>query len=570
MKKKIFLFLLIIPLLVTAQQKPAIEKKMYVSPEGKLFINKDLPLYLWLSTSPGENSQKFRLKSEVTAKYSNPMYLDTDGFNSFRSPSAVDTVTKKTIYPEQDIVFEVYADSESPYTKVDYGESVPFKQENKLYIKSNTKLTLSSNDKLSGLESTYYSIDGAAFTKYSQPLSFNQEKEYIIKYYSVDNVGNEEIVHEIALVYDMSAPITKRTILTDEHENVVSSRSKIELSAEDKGIGVSKIVYKIDDNNEFPYQYPINAANFAQGEHTLTYYAVDKAGNRENEQTYTFYIDKTAPTIIEEVIAKTFFANGKEFASGKAQLKLTAFDNKAGIKEIRYRINNGEYLVYEKPVFLSNSSGSLVIESYAVDNVNNKSQAQSANQKTTIPYIDLSGPALKYSFAGPVFNTRDTIFISSNTKISLKAIDQEAGINRIEYQIDGNENNIFSEPFNITSEGIHTISYVGYDNVENSNSGNFIVKVDNTGPEINYNFSIIPIGKESSTDIYPKYVVLFLSGTDSQTGLDNIKYGLGDAAVTPYSIPVTGFSNGEKSVRVVAKDKLGNTTEESVKFIIKD
>jgi hypothetical protein len=570
MKKILLALVITIPFILNAQQKPASEKKMYVSPEGKIFVNKDLPVYLWLSTSASETSKKYRLKSEVTTKYSNPMYLDAEGYNSFRSPSAVDTTTKAPILPTQDVVFEVYADGENPITSVDFGESVPFKQQDKLYIKSNTKLTLSSKDALSGIESIYCSVDGAAYSKYTQPITFTQEKEYSVKFFSVDNVGNSEDIHELMLVYDNSAPVTKYTISLDEHENVVSARSKIEFKAEDKGIGVSKVVYKIDDNKEFTYQSPILAANLAQGEHNISYYAIDKAGNHEQVQVYTLYVDKTAPTIIEEVIAKTFFANGKEFASGKAQLKLTAFDNKAGIKEIRYRINGGEYQVYEKPVFLTNSSGNLMIESYAVDNVNNTSQAQSANQKTAIPYIDLSGPNLKYSFVGSVFTTRDTIFISSKTKILLKANDQEAGINRIEYRIDGKENLTFTDPFSIETEGVHTINYIGYDNVENSNSGNFFVKIDNTGPAINFDFSILPIATEKSKEVFPKYVVLFLSGTDSETGLESIKYAAGNAVATAYSVPITGFSAGEKSIKIIATDKLGNNTEKTINFIIKE
>lgn len=570
MKKFLLILVITFPLFLNAQQKPTFEKKMFITPDGKIFVNRDQPIYLWLSTSPEETSSKYRLKSEVTTKYSNPMYFDAEGYNTFRSPSAVDPITKKTIVPVQDVVFEVYADSESPLTTVDYGESVPFKQQDKLYVKSNTKLTLHSKDAQSGTESVYFSIDGSAYSKYTQPITFTQEKEYKIKYFSVDNVGNDEPEHEIVLVYDNSSPVTNYTVTVDEHEKVLSARSKIELKAEDKGIGLNKIFYKLDDNKEVTYQTPIIATYLSQGEHSITYYATDKAGNREQEQVYTFYIDKTAPTIIEEVIAKTFFANGKEFASGKAQLKLTAFDNKAGIKEIRYRINGGDYQIYEKPVFLTHTAGNLVIESYAVDNVNNSSQAQSANQKSALPYIDLSGPSLKYNFTGPVFTARDTIFISNKTKITLRAIDQEAGINRIEYRIDGKDYLTFSEPFNINDEGVHTIEYIGYDNVENSNSGKFFVKIDNTGPEINCDFSILPIATENSKDVFPKYVVLFLSGTDSETGLDNLKYSTGSNTPAAYSIPVTGFSIGEKTIKVSATDKLGNNTEKTISFIIKD
>lgn len=569
-RKAVFLLLLNIPFLLYAQEKPSYEKKTYVSPEGKLYVNKKLPLYVWLSTSPDENSKKYRLKSEETSQYSNPMYLDTDGFNSLRSPSAVDPETRKTIYPIRDIVFEIYADESAPKTKTDLGDSKPFNLEGKSYIQENTKLTLISDDTYSGVEGTYISVNGEAYKKYSTPITFTEEKEYNIKYYAVDNVGNVEETSEITFVYDKTSPKSLHEIDKDLYEDIVSARSKITINTEDQGAGIKHIKYQIDDGKLYTYKYPIRASILSQGEHTIKYYAIDKVGNTEAENNYTFYVDKTPPTIIEEVIAKTFFANGREYASGKAQLKLTAFDNKAGVKEIMYSINDGEYQVYEKPVFLTQSSGSLVIKTYAVDHVNNKSQSQSANQKTSIPYIDLSGPRIGHSISGPKFTTRDTLFINSKSKIYLKASDSEAGTNRIEYRIDGNNNTTYEKAFSIEEEGIHSITYVGYDNVENTSSNTLVVKVDNTGPDIEYQFSTPTLSQTEGQDNYPKHVILYLSASDSQNGTQLIKYGFGEKATSIYASPIVGFSTGKKKLQVEATDKLGNKTVKTIEFNVRE
>jgi hypothetical protein len=551
-----------------AQQKPEYEKKTYVSTDGKLYIQKDLGLYLWLSTSESESSEKYLLKSQESAEYSNPMFLDTDGFNTLRSPSAVDPDTRKTVYPLRDIVFEVYADGTAPTTTINYGDSKPYLFEEKTYVMSGTKITLKAKDDLADVEGIYFSLDGAAYTKYTQPLTFTNEKEYLLKFYAVDNVGNDEKIHEVKYIYDNTSPVTKYNISRDEHKDIISAHSTIELTSEDKGIGLQKIVFKIDDGNEYTYQHPLRASMLSQGEHTVTYYAIDKVGNQEKAQVYTFYIDKTPPTIIEEVIGKSFFANGKEFSSGKAQLKLTAFDNKAGVKEIRYSINNGEYQTYTKPVFLTQSSGNLIIKTYAVDNVNNQSTSQIANQKTTIPYIDLSGPSLSHSISGPKFNTRDTTFINSQSKIILKATDVEAGVNRIEYSINGGNSIVYDAPITLPSEGVHTINFIGYDNVENTSSSSITVRVDNTGPSINHQFSAAPIGQTDNGKIYAKYVVLFLAGTDNTVGLNTIKYSFNKGTQNTFSVPISGFSTGPKTMQFIATDKLGNTTEQEITFEI--
>ena len=545
-----------------AQEMLSHEKKMYQSPEGKLYLNKDLPIYLWISNSPEESSKKARMFSEETPQYSNPMYLDTEGYNTVRSPSRVDTVTRKPIYPAQDIIFEIYADSEPPRLTLSYGGAKTYKQEGIVYAGSQAELEIIAKDVLSGVEQILYSVDGAAYKKYESTIKINEERLYTLKYYAVDNVGNVSEVKEYKITYDKTPPQTKISFDGDKHQDVLSGKTKITLEAEDKGIGLKQIWYQINEGKPALYKYPINTAYYKQGEYKLTYWSEDKVRNEENKKTYAFYIDKAPPTIIEEVDGKTFLANGREYSSGRAKLKLTAFDNKAGVKEIRYSINGGEFQTYEKPVTLTMASGNLVINSYAVDHVNNKSTSQTANQNTTVPYIDLTGPNLSQTFTGPKFKTRDTLFVNSKTKIILRAYDKESGVNRIDYQVGDGALSTYDAPFSIEDEGVHTISFTGYDNVENSSNGSFFVKVDNAGPVISHQFSTASNAK----DTYPKYVILFLSATDNVVGLEKITYSINGTTTKTYSSPVKGFAKGDKKIKIKAYDKLNNSTEKEIEF----
>ena len=54
---------------VDAQEQPKHPIKAYKAPDGKLFVNKTQPMFLWLSTSPDESSPKYRLESEQHKKY---------------------------------------------------------------------------------------------------------------------------------------------------------------------------------------------------------------------------------------------------------------------------------------------------------------------------------------------------------------------------------------------------------------------------------------------------------------------------------------------------------------------
>ena len=558
---------------LSSQEPLKHEKKVYVSPEGRIFIQKSLPIYLRLSTSPKEDAKSYLLKSEVTKKYSNPMYLDTEGYNTFRSPWIVDTTTLKPLYPRQDIIFEVYSDSKSPITSINYGKASVFKLNGKVYINIKGEITLEANDQISGVENIYYSMDGSNFQVFSTPLIINQEKEYMLKYYAVDNVGNVENLHSVNIILDKTNPKTSINISTDKYENIISGRSKIILEAEDSGAGIKSVFYKIDEGPEKKYITPLRATYLSQGEHKLIYYTSDKVNNNESENVFNFYIDKTPPNIVQEIIGKSFFAGGREYSSGRSQLKLTTFDNKAGVKDVFYSINNTEYKKYEKPVFLSNVTGNLVIKAYAIDNVNNKTESVEKGSKTNVPYVDLSGPSITHGFSGSTFILRDTVFISNTTKIYLKATDTESGINRIEYIVDDKEIKVFKEPFSIDKEGPHSVEITGYDNVDNTSISNFSVIVDKTGPVVFSRFSVLPNGKENFDgkilDNFPGHVVLFLSSTDNVVGFDKMYYSINDTPEKRYYGIIKSFpGKGKFNMKIRAQDKLGNETKEEIDFSI--
>ncbi len=553
---------------ISAQEPLKHKKQMYTAPDGKLYIQKDLPVYLWLSVDPGDGSEKYRLTSEETSRYANPMYFDAEGYNTVRSPSAVDTITHKTVYPMRDIVFEIYADSHHPQTSIDFGDTKPFKLDERTFLGEGTLISLLSRDALSGVENIYVSVNGSPFSPYTESIPVTTERTYSLKYYAVDNVGNVEPLHEYTLVYDKTPPATKTVLVGDQYENILSGRSKIELQASDSVAGIAAIMYSIDGGPEKKYSSAIPTAYLSQDNHVLSYYATDRVGNREETDTFSFYVDKTPPTIIEEIMGKSFFSGGREYSSGKSRLKLTAFDNKAGVKEVRYSVNSTEYEEYSTPVFLTQSSGNIVIRSYAVDRVNNRSVSQTANEKTSIPYIDLTGPELSYRFSGPVFSSRDTTFISDKTQIVLKAGDSEAGVNRMEYTINGSEPQIYASPFSVSVEGYSEVDYTGFDNVENTSGNAFGFKVDATGPVIKYQFGTTRLKSQGGLNVYPVHTTIFISATDMVVGYAHMTYSINGSTPREYGGVIKGFSQGENSLLIVAYDQLGNTTEEEIKFII--
>lgn len=556
---------------IYAQNQPQHEKKIYKTPDGKLYIQKELPVYVRLATSPGDNAPSYLLQSEASGKYTNPMYFDMEGYNSLRSPSQVDTVTKKPIFPKQDIVFEIYADSESPLTTAKFNNTDALKTKDKIYLRRKATISFASKDALSGVENIYYSIDSADYQIYSSEITLDTEKQYILKYYSVDHVGNVEDIKQMVLVTDHTSPATTHQLVGNYFENILSSKATITITTNDNnGVGIAKTMYKLDDGNERPYITPINAATLEQGEHKLVYYATDRVNNRETEHLYEFYVDKTPPTIIQEISGKSFAANGREYSSGRSQLKISTIDNKAGVKEIFYSINNGPYVRYEKPVTLANTSGTLSVKSYATDQVGNiayYNDREDQSRAGRISYVDLSGPAINHSFAGPLFSYNNSVIINSKTRILLKATDKESGFNHFEYSIDNRETNSYTSGISLNQEGTFTVAYIGYDNVDNTAQDKFAVLVDNTGPEIFYRFSAPSL--VSGVETYPIHASLFVSATDKLTGFSHMTYTLDGKPAAPFTGYIAGFTKGNHKLVVKAYDKLGNESEKVIGFEVR-
>ncbi|MBS3769552.1 MAG: hypothetical protein KGY69_04805 [Bacteroidales bacterium] len=572
LRNVIILFLLLLSGTTLAQEQPEYEKSIYRSPEGKVYINREAPLYLRIAPSPDEDTSSYLLRSEKTPQFTNPMYLDMEGYNTIRSPWKVDPETKQYIFPKEDVVFEIYADSKPPQTTIDLNDEDLVVEQNRIFVGEKTQLQFNAEDEMAGVEDVYYSINKKPYQKYNQPLQLSEEESITLKYYAVDHVGNAEEPKENEIIIDLSEPSTNYSIEGDQHNDVLSPRSQIQLNATDQITNVNQTYYSIDGGEDRVYSQPLTTKNLSEGEHTLTYFSVDKVNNRETRKEFSFFVDKTPPRVIEELLGNTYIANGKEYFSGRNRLKLVSMDNKAGVKEIRYSINGGSFQKYTQP-FSLNKPGDLDIEIQAIDSVNNSKKEKKLTDRNYASYVDITGPTLDYQLIGPAFDIKDTAYISNKTNIRLTGEDDESGFKQIEYRVEKNENmQEYEEPFAIKEEGTYSIQYKGYDNLENTSLDEFFCRVDMRGPEIFHRFSMNSDSQKTINGmqypVFPDHVVLFLSATDKQVGFDTMYYSINGNNEKMYQSLVKGFNKGAYDVTVTAVDKLGNQNEKEIRFYI--
>lgn len=550
------------------------EVKSYVTDEGKIYWNKKLPVYLRIASTPDDKGTL--LKSENQSQYANPIFLDTEGVNYVRTRWAVDKETLKTIAPQLEILMEVYADSKAPSNTLTVSTAPKKIRDGITYYGLGLNMSLAASDELAGVSRIFYKVNSGAYAPYGSAVPFGSEGSYDFSYYSLDNVGNYTTPATESFIVDLRAPSTYHNINGLAIDNVITTSTKLYFTMEDSLAGVDKTYYKFDDDEFILYDgKSLNTSKLSEGEHKLTYYSIDFVSNKEDSKFFQFYFDKTAPIMAADILGDRFYADDQVYFSGRTKLKLTAVDNKVGVKEILYSINGQEYQVYDQPFYLPSVSGEHTVSYYSVDNLANKSQddlkgSSAAQFKHNVNkvYVDLTGPDMAQSFLGKYHLSRDTIFINKETRVVIKGTDPESGIGKITYSMDVSSEEIsYNDPFTINTKGYHLVDYYGYDNVNNRNVGRFFVYSDHDGPEIFYTFSSAPYEVKKGMNVYASDVNLYLAATDDKVGLANIYYSINDGPFTEFISKVKALKkNTNYKMAIKAVDHLGNETISTVEF----
>ncbi|WP_066055965.1 OmpL47-type beta-barrel domain-containing protein [Robertmurraya korlensis] len=176
---------------------------------------------------------------------------------------------------------EVNIDQTAPTTTADLPTT---------WVKEDVNVTLVATDDNSGVETTYYSINGSDFVE-GTSLLVDKEGVNTISYYSVDLAGNKEDMRTAEVKLDKTAPIT----VSDVSDKWSKDSVLVSLSSEDKHSQVISTFYSI---NGAEYVEGTTFTVDREGVNYVSYYSVDAAGNVEEAKSVEVKIDKTAPTLL--------------------------------------------------------------------------------------------------------------------------------------------------------------------------------------------------------------------------------------------------------------------------------
>jgi hypothetical protein len=197
------------------------------------------------------------------------------------------------------------------------------------WYSADVEVTLDANDNLSDVVATYYTVDGGAQKTYTAPFSLG-EGTHTVVFWSEDNAGNleDKSVNSLTVDVDKTAPTTAVTNpISPDSGWFVTSGIPFAFTATDAGSGVAATYYTIDGGDEQTYGEPFTA-DLSTGQHTVTYWSVDIAGNAEKPGTFDVKVDTVAPSIEGH---QTPAANGFGWNNTDVDVTFTCTDADSGI-----------------------------------------------------------------------------------------------------------------------------------------------------------------------------------------------------------------------------------------------
>jgi large repetitive protein len=386
--------------------------------------------------------------------------------------------------------------------------------------KTDVTLTLVPNDGLSGVDKTFYQLDGGAQTA-STSVPVTAEGNHTLRFWSTDIAGNTEAAHTVNFGIDKTSPtightqspaantdgwnntsVTVTFACSDALSGLASCTGPQTVTSEglaqtvtgtvrdnagntatdpaDVSIDKTKPIITVDalpapnangwygDDVTATYtasdalsgiKTQDHAHSFGEGANqTDTATAADAAGNSASVTTPVVNVDKTAPTITGTVVGSP---NGNGWFSGDATVHWTCADNLSGVVLCPAdSVVTGEGSDRSASASVSDTAGHLATAT--VDGI------KIDRTKPTTSATDLPGS-----------------WVNAPITVGLQANDNVSDIDSTYYAVDAATPPTKGNTVTVGTEGVHTVAYWSVDNAGNTEGAKtFTVKIDLSSPSI--------------------------------------------------------------------------------------
>ncbi|MFF5180582.1 OmpL47-type beta-barrel domain-containing protein [Micromonospora sp. NPDC000316] len=328
--------------------------------------------------------------------------------------------------------------------------------------------------------------------------------------------GHSQMVGELVVTDggggdDTTAPTVTGAVSGDRDQdgNYIAAAT-VTVTATDTDSGVETVEYQVDDTSFQPYTQPVRVT--AIGDHSVQFRATDQAGNTSAVGSVSFRIveptqEDTTPPVVTAALSGDRDGDGNYV--GTATATLTATDAGSGVATIEYSLDGGAFTAYANPIVV-NAVGMHMLHYRATDVAGNTSAEQMEHFTVVAPPAeDTTPPAVSATVTGE--RDGDGAYVGGAT-VTVTATDDESGVAKIEYALDGGGWTAYTSPVTVRAPGAHTVRYRATDTAQN------------TSAEQSTTFTVVADGTDACPESDTRATVV-IDGDD--TGVANVDTGDG-------------------------------------------
>jgi hypothetical protein len=345
----------------------------------------------------------------------------------------------------------VFVDSNPPDTSLGTFEpSYRFGINDPWNVTSQTTFVLEAEDLYSGVNYTWYSINGAYFQGTSFDLNGYPDDPYTLEWGSMDMLGNNKTEKVMSLILDNSPPSTGIIPGTPKYrassEDIwnVTNETMFSITPEDPHSGVDIVWYIID--GAYFEGFEFNLSGYEDEEYNITWGSKDNLGNNGTGKTMFVQLDNLPPSTslsIDDPKYQADTSHSWNITQGTF-FGLISVDAHCGISSFWYTID-GEYFE-DSEFFLGDRIDGLHTVTYgAMDMLGNNETAKSITLN-----LDTASPETVIYINQTIIEPDSLVKLNSSTPITLISDDGiGVGVNFIWFSLDGGTTyNIYQSPFN--------------------------------------------------------------------------------------------------------------------------
>ncbi|PLT32610.1 OmpL47-type beta-barrel domain-containing protein [Bacillus sp. V5-8f] len=358
-------------------------------------------------------------------------------------------------------------------------------------------------------------------------LTYANHEYYVTSYSNSFGESDPSNMVLAKLIIDTEAPVTK----SNAKEEWTNAAQEIKLEATDNEVGVDKTYNSL---NGSPFVEGTSVSVEEEGVNKLSFYSVDKVGNKEQAKTVEVKIDKTAPATESNA--------PQNWSKEEVTVTLTAKDTHSGVAQTFYSVNGSDY--QEGTSFTVEKEGINQVSYYSVDEAGNKEDVKTAQVKIdkTVPNTESNAPQN---------------WSKEDVPVTLTTSDTHSGVAQTFYSVNGSD---YKEgtSFTVEKEGVNQITYYSVDEVGNKEEVKTVeVKIDKTVPSTESNapqnwskeeVTVTLTAKDAHSGVAQTFYSV--NGSDYQEGTSFTVEKEGVNQISYYSVDEVGNKEDIKTAEV--------------------